>query len=324
MARSKPSWQVMAEYYPLAGFFWLMGILPWRLSVLMSQSLLRIVLFCLPKRRQLIDENLSQAFPDRNLSAREQIAETCLMNIGRGLTVLARIPRLSPHEWNDLIDVEGLEYAQEALSHGKGAITFTAHYGCWEAMAVYLMRKIPSAIVVRPFDNPKVEALMTGVRDLGGGRIIPKHRAMAQGLRALKDNLLLGILIDQNFAPGRLFVDFFNRPAATTPIVSLLARRTGCPVLPLHNSWENGRVRIIFEPPITLSPNPTRHLAVAEDTQAMTRIVEGWVRKDPSQWFWLHHRWKRQPQPQEFVFSEASAPSYPPSLPGVPLIDRNS
>jgi Kdo2-lipid IVA lauroyltransferase/acyltransferase len=220
--------------------------------------------------------------------------------------VLTKISRYGPREWTDLFRLEGLEHVEEALARGRGAIAFTAHYGCWEAMAPYLSRLAPSAIIVRPFDNPRLEAFMAGVRASGGGRIISNHHALSDGLKALRENRLLGILVDQNFALGRLFVHFMGRPAATTPIVSLLARRAGCAVLPLHNVWENGRVRIIFEPALELSRSADRSLAVAEDTQAMTQVVEGWIRKDPGQWFWLHRRWKRRPQPGEFVYRPRS------------------
>ncbi len=278
MARSKSKLHVAVEYYPLRGFLWLLKILPWTLSLLLSWSLLRLVVACLPKRRKITDDNLAQSFPELRPQDRQEISQAALLNLSRSVTVFSKIPKLGPDDWSDLVRLEGMEHVQAALSRGRGAITFTAHYGCWEAMAAYLPRPFPSAIIVRPFDNPRIETVMEGVRALGGGLIIPRQRALTDGLKALRRNMLLGILVDQNFAQGSLFVNFLGRPAATTPIVSILARRTGCAVLPLHNVWENGRIHIIFEPAITLSRQEDRDLAVAEDTQAMTAIVESWPR----------------------------------------------
>jgi len=303
MARVKSTSRVAFEYFPLRGLFWLLGILPSWLSLLISQSLLRGLWALLPKRRKITDDNLSRAFPELNPHSRQQIAEASLMNLSRGLTVFAKIPRMASQEWTDLIHMEGLEHVEKARSQGRGLITFTAHYGCWEAMSVEISRRVPTAIVVRPLDNPRLEAMVAGVRGVDGIKIIPKRHALFEGLKALRRNMLVGILIDQNYAPGNLFVNFLGRPAATTPIVSLLARRTGCTVLPLHNVWEDGRLRVIFEPALTLSRETDRNLAMAEDTQAMTNIVEAWIRKDPRQWLWLHHRWKRQPQPGELVYT---------------------
>jgi KDO2-lipid IV(A) lauroyltransferase len=311
MSHAKLKWQVSMEYYPLLGLFWLLGFLPRGLNLAVSQTLLRGLWACLPKRQKIADGNLARSFPKFSASARRQIALDSVANLSRGLSVFARIPRMRSEEWRDLIQLEGLELAQEALSQGRGALAFTAHFGCWEAMAVHVSRLVPSAIVVRPLDNPRLEALVSGVRSIGGIKIIPRRRALSEGLRTLKENRILGILVDQNFAPGSLFVNFMGRPAATTPIVSLLARKTGCPVFPLHNVWENGRIRIIFGPPLTLSRNENRTLAMAEDTQAMNLVLESWIRKDPGQWLWLHNRWKRQPRPGELVYPAAASKSGP-------------
>lgn len=60
---------------------------------------------------------------------------------------------------------------------------------------------------------------------------------------------------------------------------------------------------------IALSTNPDRALAIAEDTQTMTHIVERWIREDPRQWLWLHHRWKHRPQSGDLVYNPRSVPS---------------
>jgi KDO2-lipid IV(A) lauroyltransferase len=303
MARKKPAWQIRFEYYPIKGLFRLLGILPWSLSLLVSQSLLCGIWVCLRKRQQITDDNLSQAFPELDRNARQRIAEAAISNLSRGITVFAKLPHLRQEEWADLVRIEGLEHVQSALSQGRGVLAFTAHYGCWEAMSLYLSRLVPTSIVVRPLDNPRLDALVSGVRASGGIKIIPKRRALIEGLRTLRENRLLGILIDQNFASGGSYIRFMDRPTASTPIVSLLARKSGCPVLPLHSVWENGRLRVIFEPPIRLSQEADRALAVAADTQAMNAVVEGWIRKVPGQWLWLHNRWKRQPEPDDLVYS---------------------
>lgn len=295
MAREKSAARVSLEYYPVRYLSKGLGLLPWRLGIMLSYLILRAVLACLPGRRKIADDNVAQAFPAFDASARRRVVRHSVFNLASGAVMFSKMTRLGRDEWNKLVRLEGFDYVREALSRGRGAIAFTAHYGCWEAMSVYVSRLTPAAIVARPLDNPRLDELVSAVRAEGGGKIIAKRRALAEGLKALRENRLLGILIDQNFAPGILFVDFFGKPASTTPIVSLLARRAGCAVLPLHNAWEDGRLRIIVEPPLPLSQNPDRHAAVAEDTQAMTKVVERWIRENPSQWLWLHNRWKRRP-----------------------------
>ena len=67
----------------------------------------------------------------------------------------------------------------------------------------------------------------------------------------------------------------------------------------MHSWWEKDELFMRWDAPFELSRNPNAELAIAEDTQRMTKVVEGWIRERPGQWLWLHNRWKRQPQAGE-------------------------
>src|SRR5262249_40193057 len=129
-------------------------------------------------------------------------------------------------------------------------ICFNAHMGCWEASAAYVTTLYPRvAFVVRPLDNPRLEELILAQRGFAGADVIASHDIFKRGLKLLRLNGILGILIDQNLHKGGVFVNFFGRLAATTNVVSVLARRTGAVVLPLHSRWRNGRIQILCEGP---------------------------------------------------------------------------
>ena len=53
-----------------------------------------------------------------------------------------------------------------------------------------------------------------------------------------------------------------------------------------------GRLHLELTPPIKLPRDAEGLIDVVAATAVMTRIVEGWVREHPDQWFWLHDRWK--------------------------------
>src|ERR1041385_6879780 len=99
MARSKARWQVQLEYYPLRFLFWLLSLLPGVGAYRISQLLLRGLWTCLPKRRRIADENLSQAFPDLDPPARQQLALDSLSNLSRGITIFTKIPRFDAQDW---------------------------------------------------------------------------------------------------------------------------------------------------------------------------------------------------------------------------------
>ena len=308
MARSKSPLQIRLEYYPLKGFWSLLRVLPLSLSDRLCRWLIHALLRGMPKRRHILEANLAICFPELSQDQRDMIAQQSLKNLARGIALYPRIPSLCLEGLENFVQIEGFQHLTKALQSGNGAITFTAHYGFWEMMAIYVTRlHLDVSMIVRPLDNPLLDTWVTSVRSSGGGHVIPHRRALREGLTALRQNRILGILIDQNFYKGGIFVDFFGKPAATTTVVSLLARRTGCAVLPIHNTWENGHIRIICEAPMRLSQNPDPEQAIAEDTQTMTKKVEEWIRRDPAQWLWLHNRWKRRPEPGEFVYSPGVA-----------------
>ena len=119
-------------------------------------------------------------------------------------------------------------------------------------------------------------------------------------LRALAAGQGVAMLIDQHMhSADAIYVDFFERPAATTSMLAALALRTGAPVVPVFAlPLPGGRYRLIYEhavpPPDQDSPD-----AVREFTQRCTDVLEMYVRRHPSQWLWMHRRWRDAPLPAE-------------------------
>lgn len=240
-------------------------------------------------------ESISRSFPHLRPKEVEKIAQKSLNTLARGAAVFVRMPHILQEEDVSWITVEGLSYLEEALKTGKGVLAPSAHYGCWELMAAWTMKHYKAAGVYRPLDNQRLDGYVKNIRCSAGGGLMDRRNVLREAMRWMKQNGILGILIDQNFAAEGVFVNFLGKPASTTPLVSILARRTGAAVLPVHNHWDGRQLRIIWEKPMRLSQNADVKLSVQEDTQTMTDYVEKWIREDPGQWLWLHNRWKRQP-----------------------------
>ena len=115
-------------------------------------------------------------------------------------------------------------------------------------------------------------------------------------MRLLQDGQGVGVLIDQHIqSKDAIHVDFFNRPAATTPIVAALAMRTGARIVPLFAlPLGGGRYRMVYEPAIDPPPAGTED-PVHELTQRCTDVLEMYVRRHPELWLWMHRRW-REPE----------------------------
>lgn len=298
MARSKSSLQIQTEYALVWPLWQAFRAMPASWVHRISRWILRAYILAAPRRRQIMRANIALAFPDLAIPEQRKIAEDSLDNLAHGLSIFIHMPSILDQKDLPWIHYEGSEHLEEALARGKGVIAFNAHFGCWEFSSTYVMRRGKEvAALYRPLDNPRIDALVARQRCSGGGFMMDRRRVIREGLPLLRRNGVLGIMVDQNFAGGGVFVNFLGRPAATTPIVSIMARRTGAAVLPMHSWWDHNDLYLRWDPPFELSGEPDADKAVAEDTQRMTRVVEGWVRERPGQWLWLHNRWKLQPQP---------------------------
>jgi KDO2-lipid IV(A) lauroyltransferase len=147
--------------------------------------------------------------------------------------------------------------------------------------------------VFRPPNDPAVAHVVHEVRSqtMGGLEAARQGAAFAmQGV--LERGGHLGMLIDQHFTRG-VIVEFLGRPALTNPILAKFARQYDCPVhgarvvrLPDH------RFRLELTPALDLPRDAAGEIDVEGAMQAMTRVVEAWVREYPEQWLWMHRRWR--------------------------------
>ncbi len=193
--------------------------------------------------------------------------------------------------------VVGAELLQEALAQGKGAITITGHAGNWEyAVFGYGLNYGNLAVVGREPDQPWLRPLVRRLRTRGGNWWISKRQALKEILAHLQQNHIVGIVMDQNTASEEgLLVDFFGKPARTTPVAAILARRRGIPVFPtFFRRLPDGRHLVLILPPIPLQKTSDVQADIAAHLREQSLAMEAWVRRHPDQWLWLHRRWKNQ------------------------------
>lgn len=198
------------------------------------------------------------------------------------------------------VEVDGIEHFVSLREDGKPGIIFSAHLGNWELPAICAARfDLDATAVFRAPNDPAVARVLHEIRSgtMGGLEAARQGAAFAmQG--ALERGSHLGMLIDQHFTRG-VIVDFMGRPALVNPILGKFARRFDCPVHGVRViRLPNHRFRLQLTPPLDLPRDADGLIDVQGAMQAMTAVVEGWVREYPEQWLWMHRRWRVQaPKP---------------------------
>jgi KDO2-lipid IV(A) lauroyltransferase len=248
----------------------------------------------LPRLRQVACRNLSLALPELGAARHREIVDGVFSSIARVLVAFAKFPAIRRQNVTGWIRCEGLEYVEQALQQGRGVLFATAHLGNWELSAyAYALLAAPMQVVVRPLDNPPIDALVERRRALSGNRTIGKREYARAILKALAANQAVGILVDQNSAADAgAFVDFFGVKACAGVGFAKLAARSGAAVIPGFAVWEESEKRYVlrFRPPVPMTGDPAR------DTQAVQSELEQAIREHPEQWLWIHRRWKTRPE----------------------------
>ncbi len=264
-----------------------------RFAGMLARGYVAVLDRALPKLRRAAMANLQRAYPEWTHPQRKAVADGVFRSIARLLVAFARFPSIDKSNVSEWIRYEGREHFEEAKRHGRGVLFATAHLGNWElsAFAHGLMAE-PMNVVVRPLDNPLIDRLVEHRRTLSGNRIIQKKEAARAILKALDRNEAVGILIDQNSGLDQgVFVDFFGIPACASVGLAKLAAHSGARVIPGFALWSEKENKYVlrFYAPIEMSGDAAR------DTARLQAMLEGVIREHPSQWLWIHRRWKTRP-----------------------------
>lgn len=237
-------------------------------------------------------QNLRLAFPEKTSPEIETIVRGMWDNLGR---VAAEYPHLgritaADSERIELVNVD----AVKALRNGPTAgILVSAHLANWEVLPVVAARNgVDLTGVVREPNNPYVRPLLDRLRGIAGGARADKGaRGARRAVEVLRDNRVLGLLIDQKMNTG-IPLPFFGVEAMTLITPAQLALRFRCPLVPIRiERLGPARFRIEVQPPLVLPETADRDAAVVQIMTELNRILEDWIRERPEQWLWLHRRW---------------------------------
>src|SRR5947208_7405296 len=244
--------------------------------------------------------NLIAAFPEKSPAEIETILAGVWDNLGRVGAEFAHLDHIWEHDPACPEDsrIEILPRTHELFAQlrldGKPALIFAAHLANWELPALAAVAHgLDAAILYRRPNIASADRIIQEMRQVNMGTLIPAGRdAPLRLAQALKDGKHVAMLIDQ-YLTGGVEVTFFGRKTRANPMLARLLRQVECPI---HG------VRIIRLPGNRFAAELTEEIPPVRDTegkidiqgmtQAVTNVVEGWVREYPEQWLWLHRRWR--------------------------------
>lgn len=270
-----------------------------RTAFWLFEKLGAVAFLLVPDVRNKMIRHLTIAFGEEK-SPKEirALAKASLVQLARNAVDAVRLPIYTWNDLQQLVQIEGVENLDAPLQQGRGAILVTGHIGSWEVLAATIATKgYPLYVVGARLYDPRLDRLLLKMRASGRYRNIPRGGSTKKLLEILHKGKVLGILIDQDTRVVGAFVPFFGREAYTPVGAAILALKTGAALVPVYIHMDSSyrhHVRILpeMEPQRT---GDTRRDAVAT-TAELTRILESFIRTVPTQWVWMHERWKTRPE----------------------------
>lgn len=249
----------------------------------------RLVMRLDRKHRKRAISNLRMAFPEWDEAKVKLITRQMFEHFGRIGADFSHIPLRSMDRVKECSQVEGLAHLEEALAMGKGVIAVTGHFGNWEWLGQWMAANgTELAVVARDANQGPIQDLLQSIRESAGTVVLSRGNAARGIFTRLRANKVVGIVPDQNARD--IYVPFFGKMCGTAVGPATFHERLGSPVLPVFAvRLGPEKYRIIFKPIV----QPVLGYDVIEGmTRAVNNAIEEMIREEPSQWLWMHDRWK--------------------------------
>lgn len=265
--------------------------LPWPLQRGLGAMVGWLALRLLRSRRQAARTNLSLCLPELDAVQRKALLRANFRDVGIGLFEFARAWWGSATPMRRTVRIEGLDILQRLQADGRGVLLVSGHFMTLELCGRLLCDHVPLAGMYRRHRSPVMEwAVMRG--RLRYACAMFGNGDTRAAVRHLKRGGVLWYAPDQDMrGKDTVFAPFFGIPAATITATHQFARLAGCAVVPFFHRREGADYILRIGEP--LAPFPTED--VVADTTQVNAAIEAMVREAPSQYLWLHRRFKRQP-----------------------------
>ncbi len=284
----------------VVGALRLVAALPWS-AVQRLGAAIGWLLWKLPNRsREVVRINQARCFPELGAAEREALLGRTLKDIGKTFTESACAWIWPPQKSLALVkEVEGLEVLEAALASGKGVVGITSHLGNWEVLNHFYCNQCKPIIFYRPPKQKAVDELLQRQRVQMGNRVAPSTKeGILSVIKEVRRGGAVGIPADPEPSEGSgIFVPFFAVQALTSKFVpGMLAGHKAVGVFLHAIRLEDGSgFKVILEaaPEDMYSKDPEVGVA------AMSRMIEGYVRRWPSQYMWSMKRFKKRPEGEQ-------------------------
>ncbi len=288
-------------YHPKYWLLWfgvalmrLTQLLPLHIQMKLGAMIGRLAKTLMGSRVNTAKRNLELCFPKMTTEEQQSLLKRNFEETGKAIFDTINAWWWSDEKIQRHMTIKGQEHVEQTLNDGHGVILFAVHCLPLEMGARIFGQFQPGVGVYRPHDNPVMEYLQVKGR-LRSNKALVSKRDLRKMVRCLRNPDVIWYTADQDFGrSSATFIPFFAMPeAATITGATTLARLGKAKVLPfsvVRNADDKG-YNIEILPPLDNFPGEDE----IADAKRGNGIIEQIIMRNPSQYMWLHRRFKTRP-----------------------------
>ena len=205
---------------------------------------------------------------------------------------------------------------REALGRGRGVVVAASHTGNWDMAACAVARDVELLVVTKHLRVRWLDRFWQSTRARLGVSLSDAHGALARSRAVLRRGGVVAMMIDQvPLSPSHASpVAFLGQTAATDRAPAALAAAARVPLVIAAARRDAAGHQVLHVLDVLHAPPRPSRAWVLEATRTATLALDGFVREHPSQWLWLHRRWKpmlRRTSPCRTIPSSSPAAASP-------------
>lgn len=278
-------------------FLYLLSLLPFWFLYLISDFLFLIVFYVARYRRKVVQQNLANAFPEKNADERGAIERKYFKYLCDLIVETIKLTTLSEKAIKERVKINNPELIEDAFGNGKSIIGAVGHYGNWEmgALRLSVLTDKRRIIVYKPVSNQASDKWFLRMRSRLGATLVPMKNTLRKFVE-YRNELTFSVLVSDQ-TPVReevqYFTTFLNQPTAVFLGIEKLSKIIDCIVIFCDvRRVKRGYYQCTFVPLI----NEPKQTAPYQVTEAHVRYLEKVIREEPQYWLWSHRRWKFKPE----------------------------
>jgi KDO2-lipid IV(A) lauroyltransferase len=284
-------------------FQWLAG-LSQRSRMRIGAFLTHLTPWLIRKRIKIVRRNLELCFPELSPPARQALERQHLRALTQSFVDRSVFWFGSAQTIRELIHVTGHEQVAQLIAAHGSVMLLAPHFIGLDAAATRLTLEGPEgATMYTPQSNADIDALVRlGRARFNTVHLVSRRDGIRPLIRHIEQHLPIYYLPDMDFGrKGAVFVPFFGLDAATQTATAQIARKWQQPVLPVISEWDpqTGHYTITVRAPLTDFPGTD---TLESATARLNVHIESWIRACPSQYYWVHRRFKTRPMGQTKLY----------------------